>query len=418
MKGKSRIKKIFILLLNLLLYVIYGNYILPIVLTSIIAYFCGKLIYKNKNFYLITGCFLFILLPLIFFKYLINIMELNLLVPLGISYYSLGLISYISDIHNNKYKPCNNILDFMLFSLYFPCLFIGPINKCDSFIKKINKINFSKEKVFDGLLRICVGLIKKFIIANKLGIIISTLASNTTYTGWYVLFGCFIYSIFLYCDFSGGIDMVLGISKIFNVELAENFNHPFRSESVKEFWQRWHISLGTWLKDYIYIPLGGNREGNFKTKLNIIFTFFISGAWHGIHYILWGIINGILVAINIKTKKKYINIPLTFILISLLWIFFIYNHTFLSIEMFISIFKINSFNIWNLGLKIFDYLVILIFLIPVFIYEIKISKIKIMLNKLSIIKKICLLLFIILLVLVFGNYGLDVNSNNFVYGGF
>ncbi len=416
--AKSKIKNIIVLLLNIILYCIYGNYLLPIIITSILTYYFGKLISKNKNFYLVTSIHLLIILPLIFFKYLVNIVELNILIPLGISYYSLSLMSYISDIYHDKYKPCNNIIDFMLFVLYFPCLFIGPINKYDEFSKKIKNIKFNKNDLSSSLLRVGCGLIKKFIIANKLSVIISTLSVNTTYTGLYVLFGCLIYSIYLYNDFSGGIDIVIGISKIFNIDLVENFDKPYLSESVKDFWRRWHISLGTWLKDYVYIPLGGNREGNIKTKLNIIATFFISGIWHGIHYILWGIINGILVAFNIKTKKRYLNICLTIITISLLWIFFIYNNTFLSIEMFISIFKINGFNLWNLGLSLFDYIIVIVFLIPVIIYEIKIENINKFFKKLTIYKKIIVLLIIILLVLIFGNYGLDVNSSNFVYGNF
>ena len=416
--AKSRVKKIIVLLLNIILYFIYGNYLLPIVITSIITFFLGKKVSKNKNFYLISGTYLLILMPLVFFKYLINIMEISLLFPLGISYYTLALISYISDIYHDKYKPCQSIIDFILFILYFPCLFIGPINKYDEFSKKIKKIKFNKKNVYNSLLRIGFGLIKKLVIANKLSVIILSLSSNTTYTGLYVLFGCFIYSVFLYCDFSGGIDIVLGISKIFNIELVENFDKPYVSESIKEFWRRWHISLGTWLKDYIYIPLGGNREGNIKTKLNIIATFFVSGIWHGMHYILWGIINGILVAINYKTKSRFLNIFMTFIVISLLWIFFIYNNTFLSIEMFVSIFKIDGFNIWNLGLNTFDYLIIMIFMIIVIAYEMGKANIEKYLNKISIYIKIILILTIVLFILLFGNYGLDVNSSNFVYGGF
>ena len=416
--AKSRIKKIIIVLLDILLYFVYGNYILPIIVTSVIAYFLGKLVYKNKNFFIIVSSYLVILLPLIFFKYINNVISLNLLIPLGISYYTLALISYISDLYHDKYIPSDNIVNFMLYCLYFPCLFIGPINKYNDFTKEIDHISFKKDNLFDGLFRICFGLVKKFIIANKLGVIISTLSSNTSLTGLYVLFGCLIYSVFLYCDFSGGVDIVLGISKLFNINLVENFNKPYLSETVKEFWQRWHISLGTWLKDYIYIPLGGNREGKIKTKINVIVTFIISGIWHGIHYILWGIINGIMVAFNFKTKKKYINILLTLIVISLLWIFFIYNDTLLSLEMIVSIFKIDGFNISNLGLKLFDYLIVIIFFIPVIIYEVKCNGISNYLSKLSVYKKLCILLLLVLLVLLFGNYGLDVNSNNFVYGGF
>ena len=414
--AKSRIKRVLIVLLNLVLYLIYGNKILFILIASVGTYFLSKKLEKNKNFYFICFVYLFLLMPLVFFKYIINMVNFNILVPLGISYYTLALISYISDVYNGKYKPAKNIIDFLLYSLYFPCLFIGPINRYNEFEKEIKKIKFKKENIYSSSLRICFGLIKKLIISNKLNIVIMTLSSNTDLGGLYVLFGCFMYTIILYCDFSGGIDIVMGISKLFNINLKENFDHPYLSESVKEFWRRWHITLGNWLKDYIYIPLGGNRVSSFSTKINVLVTFAISGVWHGLHYILWGILNGIMVILNFKTKNKYINIVITMIVISLLWIFFIYNHTFLSIEMFISIFKGSKipFSIATFNLNIWDYLIIISSFIVVMIYE---NKKKFLMFNNYYIKFITIIL-LILIVLVFGNYGLDVNSKNFIYGGF
>ena len=415
--ARSKIIKLLILLLSILLYFIYGNYLLIILLTSIFTYLLGNIITKNKNFFLIVITYLIVLLPFIFFKYIINITNLNLLQPLGISYYTLSLISYISDIYHNKYDKCHDLSDFLVFSMYFPCLFIGPINRYNDFYKEINKISFKKNNVYPSLLRIEIGLIKKFVIANHLMIIINTVATNLNYNGLYVLFSLFIYSIMLYNDFSGGIDIVLGISKLFNMDLIENFNHPFKSESIKEFWNRWHMSLGNFLKDYIYIPLGGNRVSKIKNKINIIITFLVSGLWHGIHYLLWGFINGILVILNIKTKNKYVNYFLVFIFISILWIFFIYNDTFLSIKMFISIFKdfnLSNFNILNLGLNIYHYLIIVLSLAIIILYENK----NILKNINNLYSKIIILLLIIFMVLLFGRYGINVNANNFIYGGF
>ena len=418
--AKSRINKLLILFLNIILYLIYGNYFLCILLTSIGTFYLGKEVKKNKSILLVIFSYLLILLPLIFFKYLIKIYNFNLLIPLGISYYSLSLISYISDLYHDKYSDEERIENFLLFSLFFPCLFIGPINRYNDFKENSKNICFKKNNFFLSILRITLGLVKKFVIANKLNIIISTIASNTNvYTGGYVLLACFIYSVLLYMDFSGGIDIVLGLSKMFNVTLVENFDHPYKSQSIKEFWRRWHISLSSWLKDYIYIPLGGNRVNKIMVKVNVLITFIISGLWHGIHYLLWGFINGIMVILNIKTKNKYLNIFLTFVIISLLWIFFIYNDTFLAIRMFISVFSKWDFTkIGNLGLDIVNILIILITLIIVIIYENKKEYFNSSLMKLSDNKKMILILGIILLILIFGNYGLDVNSNNFIYGSF
>ena len=418
----SRIKKILLLLLNIFLYFIYGKNIIVLLFTSILTYYFGHLIVKKKSYLIMTILISIILMPLVFFKYLTNIMEINIIVPLGISYYTLSLTSYLSDMYHKRYQEATSLIDFLLFSLYFPCLFIGPINRYDTFSLELKKISFKKDNVFNSLLRISFGLIKKIIIANKLMIVINTITGNKEYTGLYVLFACLLYSILLYCDFSGGIDIVLGISKIFNIDLVENFNHPYLSESIKEFWRRWHISLSSWLKDYVYIPLGGNRGSTIMTKVNVLITFLISGLWHGIHYILWGILNGILVILNFKTKKRVVNIILTFITISLLWIFFIYNNTFLSIEMFISIFTRFDINVvtnfLSLGLNIYEIIIVFIFLMMVIIYERKKDVIENHFSSFKVENKVLLILLLIILILLFGNYGLDVNGNNFIYGSF
>lgn len=418
--AKSRIKYLLWLLINIILYIIYGKNILYLLFSSLITYYLGKIIYKKPNSILLIIAILINLLPLIFFKYLMEIMQINFLIPLGISYYTLSLVSYLSDMNHQKYKPSDNLLDFLLFSFYFPVLFIGPIIRYDEFNHEIKKITFVKENVYSSFIRILIGSIKKFIIANKLSVIVMTLGSSLNFSGLYVLFGLIIYSIFLYCDFSGGIDIVLGISKIFNISLKENFDHPFHSESIKEFWHRWHISLGSWLKDYVYIPLGGSRVSKLMTKINVIITFLISGIWHGKNYLLWGLLNGILVNINLKTKKKNLNIIITFILISCLWIFFIYNDTLTAIKMFSTIFtNFNiSINFVSLGLNIWEYLTIIVSLIIVILYENKRKLLKKYFENISIERKIIIILFLVLLVLLFGNYGLDVNGNNFVYGNF
>lgn len=420
--AKSRIKKILFLLINVFLYLYFGkNYFLLPVLTIFNFYF-GNIVYKKKNSLLLIIGIIVNLLPLLFYKYITVITDTSFLIPLGISYFTLNYISYLSDMYHHKYQCCKKIVDFTLYSFYFPSIIIGPINRYGEFQEQINDIRFNKNNLDLCLLRIGIGLIKKIVIANKLSIIIATLNSDLSYTGLYVLFGLFIYSLLLYCDFSGGIDIILGVSKIFNIELMENFNLPFHSESVKEFWQRWHISLGNWLKNYIYIPLGGSREGKIKTKINILITFIISGLWHGINYLLWGVINGILVCCNFKTKNRYINIMLTFIFISILWIFFIYPNTLTAIKMFLSVFtdfNLSFFSdIFKLGLNIYDYVIIIICTAIVYFYDNKKDIISKKFMNVSIYQKLIILLLIIFIVLLFGTYGMDVNSNNFIYGNF
>ncbi|MDD4809475.1 MAG: MBOAT family protein, partial [Bacilli bacterium] len=233
------------------------------------------------------------------------------------------------------------------------------------------------------------------------------------------------YSIQLYSDFSGGIDIVIGISKILGIDIKENFNSPFYSQSIKEFWQRWHITLGTWLKEYIYIPLGGNRHGVIRKNINLLITFFISGIWHGINYILWGIIHGIFVMFgdHWKTPSKWINRLGTFILVSILWVFFIWGDSFVALKMAASIFTTFNLmdviqNISNLGLGLNDWIILFVFTPIVFIYDGNKLQIKSKLENMSIELKVVLLCTTILLILVFGIYGFGFNVNEFIYSNF
>jgi D-alanyl-lipoteichoic acid acyltransferase DltB (MBOAT superfamily) len=205
----------------------------------------------------------------------------------------------------------------------------------------------------------------------------------------------------------------------------ENFDSPFYSESIKEFWRRWHISLGAWLREYIYIPLGGNRCGTLRKNINLLITFLISGIWHGINYILWGIMHGIFVMFgdSFKTPYKWLNRIATFIIVSILWSFFIWSDTFTAIKMIASIFTnfnitdvIN--NILNLGLTLSDWIVLFIFTLILLIYDGNKTKIKLITRNISPELKIVFLCTTILLILVFGIYGIGFNVNEFIYSNF
>ena len=414
-----------ILLSSLMLYLYFGKESLIVVLfSSLITYYGSKRIYKNKLL-----LFILILINisiLIFFRINMNFNFYNVMVPIGISYYSLQIISYLVDVYKGKYNYESKFSFFLLYIIYFPHIFLGPIYSFDSFKKELSKTKkLEKENIYQGILRICYGLLKKLIVANRIAILISVISSNPTkYSGFYVLFASFLYSIELYSDFSGGIDIVLGISKIFDINLIENFHSPFNSESIKEFWNNWHISLGKWLKEYIYIPLGGNRCSRLRNRINIIITFIVSGIWHGFNYILWGILHGIFVICSfIKTKNKYINRFITFTIVSLLWSFFIYQNSIISLKMIGSIFyDINFFNfinnILNIGLSIIDYLIIIIFTVIIFIYDENKHFINQKLKSLSIEFKLTLICSLIILILILGIYGIGFNQSDFIYNKF
>lgn len=424
---------VLLLIFSIFIYSYFSKYNLIYIFISILTtYYASHKIENKKNKFILIFTIILNSSILIFFKIYLydNFFGLfpnkSILVPLGISYYTFQNISYLVDVYKGKIKSEKKFLNYCLYILYFPYLFIGPINRYEE-IKQFlnNKRKITKENLINGIIRILWGLFKKLIIAERLFIIVNTIASNYEYSGAYTLFACLIYSILLYSDFSGGIDIVLGISKIFGIKLVENFDVPFLSQNLKEFWRRWHISLSNWLKDYIYIPLGGNKKGPIRNKINIIITFTISGLWHGVNYILWGFFHGLLLVFqgNKKTKFKLLNITLNYIIVSLLWIFFIYPKVNDSVQMFISIFTNNNYiemlsNIRNFGLNLVNYIILLTSIIILFIFEINKNNIIDKIVNYSFNKKLILIFTLIIILLIFGIYGIGFNIDNFIYSNF
>lgn len=249
---------ILLLIISLLIYASLGITNLIFILFSIFSSFFAAKAFKNKNKkYIFLLTIILNILVLFFFKFTIFkevlFNNLNIMVPLGISYYTLQVVSYLVDVYKNKYSAEKSLWKYMLSIAYLPHLFIGPIAKYEEIKDSIfNNRKINSANLYLGIIRIFWGLSKKFIIAGRIAIITNTITNNG-YSGWYVFLAVILYSIQLYADFSGGIDIILGLSKILGIDLKENFDSPFSAQSVKEFWRRWHISLGKWLKEYIYI---------------------------------------------------------------------------------------------------------------------------------------------------------------------
>ena len=198
---------------------------------------------------------------------------ISLLAPMGISYFTLQIISYNVDVYRGKYEPERNLFRYALFVTYIPHLFIGPIERYDAMNRALNDRRITWDGIFDGAARAGWGLLKKYVIAARLGIIVSAISADpANYQGAYALAAMFLYALQLYSDFSGGIDMVLGLSRMLGITMSENFDAPYLSESFREFWRRWHMTLGSWLREYVYIPLGGNRKGRLRKLLNTVIT--------------------------------------------------------------------------------------------------------------------------------------------------
>ena len=262
---------------------------------------------------------------------------INVLLPVGISFYTFQVLSYTIDIYRGQLKPSDNILDFGFYICFFPHLVAGPIVRAKNFLPQIHEdIVITKEQVGQALFLIITGLIKKAVISDYISVnfVDRVFENPMLYSGFENLMGVYGYAMQIYCDFSGYSDMAIGIALLLGYQLGINFDLPYQSASITEFWRRWHISLSTWLRDYLYIPLGGNRKGRFRQYFNLMVTMLIGGLWHGAswNFIFWGFLHGLALALD-KLKNTFITIPknfftrtigviFTFNFVCFCWIFF------------------------------------------------------------------------------------------------
>lgn len=262
---------------------------------------------------------------------------INILFPIGLSFYTFQAIGYAVDLYRRQIKPLSNVIDFVFYLSFFPKLVAGPIVRARDFIPQMSKkISLGKKEAGVALFLIIVGLLKKAIISdyisqNFVDRIFDSPLSYTAFETWMAAYG---YALQIYCDFSGYSDMAIGLAILMGFTIPANFRTPYQSASVTEFWKRWHISLSTWLKEYLYISLGGNRKGKIRTYINLILTMLIGGFWHGaaLKYIVWGGLHGVALAVERLFKPynklpknfffKFFGILFTFHFVVFCWIFF------------------------------------------------------------------------------------------------
>ena len=317
----------FILLIFSLLFYSWGEpkYIVVMLLSIIINYFFGLVIGKLKksktrkivfifNIFINIGflgffkyySFISHTINSLFNLYLLPYLEIDL--PIGISFYTFQVMSYIIDLYRGNIKVQKNILKLALYISFFPQLIAGPIVRYLDINKQIDSRVISKEKFAQGIKRFIYGLSKKVIVANTLAQVADlTFNAKVNELSFSLAWlGAFGYMLQIYYDFSGYSDMAIGLGKMFGFEFLENFNYPYISQSMTEFWRRWHISLSTWFKEYLYIPLGGNRKGKIRTYINLGIVFLCTGLWHGAawNFVIWGIYHGFFLIIErIKLKE-------------------------------------------------------------------------------------------------------------------
>jgi alginate O-acetyltransferase complex protein AlgI len=274
----------------------------------------------------------------------VNPWTVKVILPVGISFYTFHGLSYVIDSYKNKIKPERNFIDYAVFVSFFPLLVAGPIERATHLLPQIKKNRiFIYDNAVNGFRQILWGLFKKMVVSDNCAKFANIAFDNhTSNSGSVHLIGAVFFSVQIYCDFSGYSDIAIGTARLFGIDLIRNFAFPYFSRDIAEFWRRWHISLSSWFKDYLYIPLGGSKGGNWKKTRNVFVIFIVSGFWHGANwtFIVWGLLNAIytlpLILFNINRKNtdivakgklfpswtELLSMLLTFFLTVLAWIFF------------------------------------------------------------------------------------------------
>jgi alginate O-acetyltransferase complex protein AlgI len=268
-----------------------------------------------------------------------NIHLLKVVLPVGISFYTFQTLSYTIDVYKGKLKPTSDIFAFFAFVSFFPQLVAGPIERALNLLPQFySNRKFDYTLASSGVKLILIGFYKKIVVADSIALLVNgVFSSPNEFTGIPMITAIIFFAFQIYCDFSGYSDIAIGTSRLLGFNLITNFNTPYFSKSLSEFWSRWHISLSTWFRDYVYIPLGGNKVSSARLNFNIFVTFVVSGLWHGANwtFVVWGAIHGIFLILEkyiVKCKSKFVDsttsfpsiltIPSTFIIVCFAWVFF------------------------------------------------------------------------------------------------
>lgn len=428
-----------------------AKYVFLIFITTFTSYLCAILIEKNREHKkLILIITLLVCLGILFvFKYFnfffesinyllgnkLHSISLNLLLPVGISFYTFQTLSYCIDVYRGNIKAEKHFGYYATFVSFFPQLVAGPIERPDNLLPQLRKEKeFDYNKAVYGLKLMAVGFFKKIVVADNLAYYVDMVYNDLSYyQGFALVLAAFFFTIQIYCDFSGYSDIAKGSAKLLNIDLMDNFKTPYFSTTIKEFWSRWHISLSSWFKDYVYIPLGGNRCSRLRHYFNLLATFLVSGLWHGanITFVIWGGIHGLLQILedifHIKKNTKtysfswFIRVILVFMLMSITWVFFrasnLHDALYIFRHMFDGITNLRSYivsGLYSFGVKAPYLLTMLaIYLIPLFIIDyinVKYDALTILNNKPIAIRYLAY--FVLLLMILLLHY---VGEVNFIY---
>jgi len=443
----NKLKNFVLLFFSLLFYTWGEGWVVLILLaSSIVDFSAGLLIDKGHKRFGLSISLIFNLSILFLFKYLnftfdnilafakyLNIENFdvknirNIALPIGISFYTFQTMSYTIDVYRGHVKANKNFLEFITYVTMFPQLVAGPIVRYSEIYLSLSKRTISVNKFSEGVERFIIGLGKKVLIANSFASIADNIfAQNLTdiSTGFAWL-GIISYTIQIYYDFSGYSDMAIGLGKMLGFNFPENFNFPYISKSIREFWRRWHITLSLWFRDYVYISLGGNRKGKITTYINLLIVFFVTGFWHGAswNFLVWGLFHGFFIVIERMGFEKILKklwLPIqhfyTMLIVIIAWVFFRANnleHAMLYLsKMFIydagNVYLSSYLSYMNLNYSSLIYFIVaIVFAMPTYLLVVKLFNNSI----LNYIYKLCLVLLFILTIV----YVVSGSYNPFIY---
>ena len=471
----KRIKPVWLLLASYYFYMCWNaKYIVLILFTTLITYVSALLIgntdkIKTKKIYLAGGITVN-LLVLFLFKYfdffISNINSIlskfgisqlsnpfDFLLPVGISFYTFQAIGYVIDVYRGDTPAEKNIINYALFVSFFPQLVAGPIERSKNLLSQIKTIReknlFNYESMVSGFGIMLWGLFLKVMIADRAAVLVDNVfLSYYSYGTVELILAALLFSVQIYADFAGYSSIAIGAARVLGINLCANFNTPYFAISIADFWSRWHISLSTWFKDYVYIPLGGNRKGKFRKYLNLLITFLVSGLWHGAswNYVVWGLLHGIYRVfgeitanfrdkaydlLNVKRNVFSFNLLkriVTFILVAFAWIFFRARSLKVAIGYISKMFTrfnpwvLSDESIYTLGLDRQEFSTLLISLVLLFAVSYVTYKRKTDIGTIIASQNLwfrwVVFIGIIVTILVFGEYGINFDSAKFIYFDF
>lgn len=470
----KRVRYIWLLVASYYFYMAWNaKYALLIALSTIITWGSGLLIAKadddKEKKGIVAGSLVINLGILFFFKYFdftidnINYVlgkigvtvlghPFDIILPVGISFYTFQALSYTIDVYRNEIEPEKNFFRYALYVSFFPQLVAGPIERSKNLLPQIQKVEEIKPKykeIINGLILMLWGLFMKMVIADRLSILVDKVFEDVYMYGTVELVvGAIGFAIQIYCDFNGYSTIAVGAARVMGIEIMNNFDTPYFAVSISDFWKRWHISLSSWFRDYVYIPLGGNRKGKFRKYINLMITMLVSGLWHGANwtYVIWGGLHGVYQVIGdllkpvreklhslLGTNKdvfsfKFGQVVVTFCLTTFAWIFFRASNVrdaFVYIKRMFTRWNpwsILDHSIYDLGLNLLEMNILMITLVLLLLTDVIRYKKKVSVSDALVSQNMwfrwVVVIGLIVAILVFGEYGVNFDSTQFIYFDF